>query len=311
VKIIFAGTPDFAIPSLRALLNSKHTVCAVYTQPDRPAGRGRKLTASPVKLLAEEHQLPIYQPLSLRDADAQKDLANLHADLMIVIAYGLILPPAVLSAPKFGCMNVHASLLPRWRGAAPIQRALLAGDTTTGITLMQMDQGLDTGMLEKTTCPIHSDDTAQTLHDRLAVLGAETLLRTLTALEKNSLHPEAQDDKKACYAPKLTKHEALLNWQDTAENLARAVRAFNPWPIAYTTLGEETIRIWQAEAISSTNTATPGTIIHVNSQGLDIATGSGVLRVLRLQLPGAKPLTIAEILNAHHAWLAPGTQFTC
>ncbi|MEO6696481.1 MAG: methionyl-tRNA formyltransferase, partial [Gammaproteobacteria bacterium] len=237
LKIIFAGTPEFAVPALQALLDSAHEVCAVYTQPDRPAGRGRTVQASPVKQLALRHRIPVLQPPSLKDASVQETLRALVADLMVVVAYGLILPAAVLSAPRLGCINIHASLLPRWRGAAPIQRAILAGDDQTGITLMQMDEGLDTGaMLVQRPCPILPTDSAKTLHDRLAALGAETLIETLGPLQDGTITARTQNGDAACYAAKLSKPEAVLDWRLDAAALDRKVRAFNPSPVAQGTL---------------------------------------------------------------------------
>lgn len=305
LKIIFAGTPEFAASSLAALLDSEHEVLAVYTQPDRPAGRGRKLTASPVKALALAHDLPVLQPVSLRDEGAQQELAAWNADVMVVVAYGLILPEPVLAAPRLGCINVHASLLPRWRGAAPIQRAILAGDTETGVTIMQMDKGLDTGdMLHIVTCPIEPTDTAETLHDRLAQLGSTALLHSLAELAEGKTQPQSQDDSQACYAEKLQKAEAHIDWQQSAEQLSRTVRAFNPWPVAFTRYNEKNLRIWLAIALPAADAAhdpaaAPGKVLAESRDGIDVATGDGILRVLQLQLPGGKALSAEQFLNAH------------
>jgi methionyl-tRNA formyltransferase len=298
LNIIFAGTPDFAAVTLAALLKSRHKVIAVYTQPDRPAGRGRKLKASPVKQLALEHNLPVLQPTDLKGANEQQQLADFQPDLMVVAAYGLLLPRAVLDIPRFGCLNIHASLLPRWRGAAPIQRAILAGDTESGITIMQMDEGLDTGdMLLKLTTPISEEDTAQRLHDRLAVLGAEGLLQTLERLP-GGLVPEPQDATLASYAKKLDKQEAAIDWRQPAMQIAHQVNALNPWPVAQTQLDDKVLRIWEAQPLSESPNATPGTVIAESKQGIDIATGMGILRVTRLQLPGGKPLSAADFINS-------------
>ena len=306
-NIIFAGTPAFAATALEALLlYSPHKIKAVYTQPDRPAGRGQKLTASPVKQLALQHQLPIHQPVNLRDEKEQAILKELNADFMIVVAYGLILPKAVLQAPHFGCINIHASLLPRWRGAAPIQRAIQAGDEKTGITIMQMDAGLDTGpMLHKIECKIESQDTSESLHDKLALLGAEAIIQVLGKL--NDLPPIIQDVTKATYAQKITKDEAKINWDLSAEEISRQVRAFNPWPVAVTSLDNQMIRIWKAEVVTHEKTsAQPGTIMQINSHGAEIATGKGILRLLKIQLPGGKALPVADILNAKREVLTLG-----
>jgi len=300
LKIIFAGTPIFAASSLQALLNSEHEVLAVYTQPDRPAGRGRKLTASPVKTLALEHDLPVLQPESLRDEQTQQALADWQADVLVVVAYGLILPKPVLVAPRLGCINVHASLLPRWRGAAPIQRAILAGDEQTGVTIMQMDVGLDTGdMLHKVVCFIENTDTAETLHNKLATLGATALCDTLELLSNGTAVPEKQNDADANYAEKLQKAEAQIDWTQSAQVLARTVHAFNPWPVAFTRVNDKNLRIWLAQAMDAASDATPGTVLTESREGIDVATGDGVLRIHQLQLPGGKTLDARQFLNAH------------
>lgn len=310
MRIIFAGTPDFAAQHLQALLDDPtHTVIAVYTQPDRPAGRGKKLTPSPVKVLAEQRRLPVYQPLSLKGADEQQTLSELGADIMVVVAYGLLLPAAILDTPKYGCINVHASLLPRWRGAAPIQRAIEAGDSETGITIMQMDVGLDTGdMLNTITCPIEASDTAGSLHDKLATIGPPALLETLQQIEGGAVVAEKQNDALSNYAPKITKEEAFLDWSLPAATLNRKVRAFNPFPVAYTTLNSERIRIWQTELLDTASTATmPGSICRADNNGLQINTGKGCLLITELQLPGKKRLPVAEILKSRADLFTPGT----
>ncbi len=302
-RIIFAGTPQFAVPSLLALLNSKHTVCAVYTQPDRKAGRGRKLQASPVKSVALEHGIDVYQPISLKDTESQAQLQALQADLMIVVAYGLLLPKTVLEMPSFGCINVHASLLPRWRGAAPIQRALLAGDTITGVTLMQIDVGLDTGAMLKTeSCEILPDDTGQTLHDRLSDLGAQLLANTIDEIE--TLPTTPQDNNLANYAKKLEKAEARLDWQAAAIVLERKVRAFNPWPVAQAEIFGQTLRIWAAKALPLPPVTTSiGSVIQAQREGIDVVTGEGILRLLTVQRAGGKAISVGDFLNAHPKWI--------
>lgn len=300
LKIIFAGTPNFAVPTLQKLLDSSHQVVAVYTQPDRPAGRGQQLKPSPVKQVALQYQLPIQQPQTLRNPLVQDLLQHYQADLMIVVAYGLILPKPVLAMFDKGCINVHASLLPRWRGAAPIQRAILAGDKVTGVTIMQMDVGLDTGpMLRRATLNIEASDTSASLHDHLAQLGANELLLTLDELELGKLMPEIQNNNDATYAAKIEKVEAEINWQDSAAMNARKIRAFNPWPIAFTHCLGETWRIWHANTISHHSHAAPGTIIHADKQGIQVTSGEGVLNIQELQLPGGRPISAADFLNAH------------
>lgn len=289
-RIIFAGTPEFSVAPLQALLDSDHQVIAVYTQPDRPAGRGRKLTASPVKQLAQTHQIPVFQPESLKTPEAQAELATLEADIMVVVAYGLILPQAVLDTPKHGCLNIHASLLPRWRGAAPIQRAIEAGDSETGITIMQMDVGLDTGaMLLKTHCPIQPEDTAQTLHDKLAIQGAEAIIDALEQLDK--CVPEPQNDNQACYASKLTKAEAKIDWHGNAIDIQRRIQAFNPWPMAFCEFDGQPLRILAAQALAGPAHQNAGEVILLEKAGLDIACGQGLLRITQLQPAGKKPMS--------------------
>jgi methionyl-tRNA formyltransferase len=278
----------------------------VYTQPDRPAGRGQKLTPSPVKQLAEKMGLPIYQPASLKFASEQAIIRDFNADLMVVVAYGLILPVEVLNAPKYGCINIHASLLPRWRGAAPIQRAILAGDQQTGITIMQMDKGLDTGsMLYQVKCDILPADTSESLHDRLAELGSKALLQTLDQLD--NLNPQVQDNQFATYATKISKEEAELDWTQTAYELDRKIRAFHPSPIAFTYLENEALRIWEAGVLNTPSDKIPGEILNISPHGIEVATGNGVLELHQLQLPGGKVLTAAQMLNSRSQHFAPGT----
>lgn len=309
LNIIFAGTPDFAARHLQALINSHHNVIAVYTQPDRPAGRGKKLTASPVKELALAHNIPVYQPGSLRKEPAQQQLAALNADIMVVVAYGLILPKVVLDTPRLGCINVHGSILPRWRGAAPIQRALWAGDKETGVTIMQMDVGLDTGdMLLKTYLPIEDDDTSASLYEKLAQQGPDALLQALEGLANGTLAAEKQDEALANYAEKLSKEEARLDWTKSATQLWQEVRAFNPWPVSYFEHQGNTIKVWQTQVSTTSSNAAPGTIITASKKGIEVATGDGVLTLLSMQLPGKKPLSVADILNARGEWFTPNTR---
>lgn len=308
MKIIFAGTPDFSVPALDMLLSSRHKVIAVYTQPDRPAGRGRKLRASPVKQRALENSIPVYQPTTLKNEQEQSLLASLQPDLMIVVAYGLILPSEVLNSPKYGCINIHASLLPRWRGAAPIQRSILSGDKETGITIMQMDKGLDTGdILAKNHCQIAPGDTAQTLHDKLAQSGAELMLETIEQIVSGTLKPESQNEQFSNYAKKIEKNEAILDWTLPAQTLEYKIRAFNSWPVAQTVLAGKVLRIWQAKVLVDDDddidrdkaNAVPGVVIKADKKGIDVATGKGILRLLQVQLPGGKSISAHAFINAH------------
>ena len=297
LRVIFAGTPEFAVPTLEALLAARHDVVAVYSQPDRPAGRGRPLRPSPVKQCALAHELQVRQPRTLRDPEAQQALSRLGADVMVVVAYGLILPPEVLSAPRLGCVNVHASLLPRWRGAAPIQRAVLAGDAETGITIMQMERGLDTGpMLARESLPIDDTESAGGLHDRLADLGARLLVTTLAALDAGELTPEVQDDAEATYAEKLSKAEAPLDWRRPARDLDRQVRALNPWPVAEARLEDAPLRVWQAVPLQG-QAEPPGRIVRAGPDGVDVACGDGLLRLLQVQPPGKRAMRAGDFAN--------------
>ncbi|HEY6644544.1 methionyl-tRNA formyltransferase [Povalibacter sp.] len=301
VSIVFAGTPEFSVPALEALAASRHQVVAVYTQPDRPAGRGQRVATSAVKQCALEHGFPVEQPATLRDAAAVDRLASWQPDVMVVVAYGLILPASVLQIPRLGCLNIHASLLPRWRGAAPIHRALQAGDTQTGVTIMQMDAGLDTGpmLLERVT-PIDATDTGSTLHDRLANMGAEALLAALDGILDGSLKPRPQPATGATYASKLRKDEALIDWSKATAEIDRQIRAFNPWPVAETRWNGQQLRIWQATPLpSSADAAAPGMVIGGDASGIRVATGDGAIALTRVQLAGRRAVSAAEFLNAH------------
>ena len=306
MRVLFAGTPDFAAANLQALLDAPTiSVIGVYSQPDRPAGRGKKLTASPVKKLALKHQLPVFQPQSLKDPEQQRILSELQADIMVVVAYGLILPQAILDAPRLGCINVHASILPRWRGAAPIQRAIEAGDAETGVTIMQMDAGLDTGaMLSVSRCDIDSNETSASLHSKLELLGAPALLHTLESLNSGLAVAVEQDDQLSCYAAKITKQEALIDWSQCAQILDRQIRAFNPFPAAYTTLDELRIKIWQAEPTPASG-LTPGQIISADSAGILVSCGKQSLLLTEIQLPGKSRMAVSEVLKSRGELFAP------
>lgn len=300
LKIIFAGTPDFSVAPLQALIDAGYPVIAVYTQPDRPAGRGRTLKPGPVKQVALDNHIPVYQPLNFRGEEDLQALEALNADLMIVVAYGLILPQRVLDAPRFGCLNIHASLLPRWRGAAPIQRSIEAGDAQTGITIMQMEAGLDTGpMLHKEIIDIGASETGGELHDRLAPLGARALLATLDKLKAGELQPEIQNDELACYAHKLEKQQAHIDWTKPAADIERMVRAFNPWPVAFAEMDEKPYRIWQVECLTSVSDKVPGTVVATSADGIDVATADRLLRITMLQPPGKRAMASRDFLNAH------------
>ncbi len=299
MRIIFAGTPDFAVPALQMLIASGHEICAVYTQPDRPAGRGRKLTPSPIKQLALQADIPVYQPQTLKTAEDLAQLQALNADLMIVVAYGLLLPQAVLDAPKLGCINIHGSLLPRWRGAAPIHRALMAGDEQTGITIMNVIKKLDAGdMLHKEYCDIEADATSSDLHDRLSELGATGLKKVLEQIEQGNLKAETQDESLVTYAAKLEKHEAQLDWQSSALELDRKIRGLNSWPVAQTLLQGKVLRVWRAQ-ISEEDFALPAGQLRQQGGRLTVGTGDGALDLLEVQLPGGKRVEIKAFLNSH------------
>ena len=299
MRVIFAGTPEFAVPTLQALL-AHHEVVAVYTQPDKPAGRGKKLTAPPVKTLAEEKQIAVYQPTSLRDQ--VEPMRRLNADVMIVVAYGMLLPQSILDIPRLGCLNIHASILPRWRGAAPIQRAIQAGDAQTGVSIMQMEAGLDTGPVFRIArTAIEPQDNSASLHDRLARLGAEAIVETLRQLERDPTYSATpQDDAAATHAAKISKQEARLDWQHSALTLHNQIRAFNPWPVCDTHYQGERIRIRSSQVLSASDNAgsnKPGQILNATDQGIDVVTGDGILRLLNLQRDGSRALPVEEFLR--------------
>ena len=298
LRVIFAGTPEFAAQHLQALLSSRHQVVSVYSQPDRPAGRGRKLTTSPVKILALAHGIEVQQPLSLKDAQAQQVLAHYQVDLMVVVAYGLILPQVVLSTPRLGCINVHGSLLPRWRGAAPIQRAILAGDLSSGVTIMQMEAGLDTGpMLHKAQTLISNTDTSASLYQKLALLGCTSLVQTLDQLQTSTMTAQVQNPDVANYAEKLSKAEGAIDWHQSAEAISLQIRGLNPWPVAYGDWQGNRLRIWMAHVININTSQAPGTLVALDKTGLEIACGAGHLKITQLQWPGGKALNESELMN--------------
>ncbi|MUK67760.1 methionyl-tRNA formyltransferase [Aliivibrio fischeri] len=307
LRIIFAGTPDFAARHLSALIDSHHEVIGVYTQPDRPAGRGKKLTASPVKELALEHNIPVFQPENFKSDEAKQEVADQNADLMVVVAYGLLLPQAVLDTPKLGCINVHGSILPRWRGAAPIQRSIWAGDAETGVTIMQMDIGLDTGdMLKIATLPIEASDTSASMYDKLAELGPIALVDCLSDIADGSAIAQKQDDELANYAKKLSKEEAKIDWTMDAIAIERCVRAFNPWPMSHFSVEDKAIKVWQSRVESYAGNATPGTIIQADKTGIYVATGSDAIVFEQLQVPGKKAMGVQDILNSRKEWFEVG-----
>ncbi|MFT6984768.1 MAG: methionyl-tRNA formyltransferase [Psychromonas sp.] len=308
LNIVFAGTPDFAAKHLSVLLESGFNVVAVYTQPDRPAGRGKKLTASAVKEMAVAHNIPVYQPENFKAASSVEQLGALNADLMIVVAYGLILPKAVLATPKLGCLNVHGSLLPRWRGAAPIQRAIWAGDGQTGVTIMQMNEGLDTGdMLSKMSCPIDSNETSASLYEKLALQAPIALVNTIKQLVKGELKPQVQDESLACYAKKLSKAEALIDWSAEGSFIERCIRAFNPWPMSYFILSGQVVKVHQASLLAINSEEAVGTIINADKKGIQVVTGDGVLNLEVIQLAGKKAMSVQDILNSRRELFALGT----
>jgi methionyl-tRNA formyltransferase len=309
LRIVFAGTPDFAARHLAALLSSEHEVIAVYTNPDRPAGRGKKLTPSAVKSLALKHDLPVYQPENFKSDEAKQALVDLNADIMVVVAYGMLLPQAVLDTPRLGCINVHGSILPRWRGAAPIQRSVWAGDEEAGVTIMQMDIGLDTGdMLKIATLPIEVTDTSTSMYDKLTELGPQTLIDCLGDIAEGKAVFVNQNDDEASYAKKLSKEEARINWNDDAAHIERCIRAFNPWPISHFDAADNTIKVWQSRLDNQTTDKPAGTVLQADKTGIYVATGNGVLVLEQIQVPGKKAMSVQDILNARASWFEVGSQ---
>ena len=311
MKIIFAGTPEFAATHLQALIDqAQHTIVAVYTQPDRPAGRGKKLTASPVKQLAVDHQLSVFQPASLKDSAAQERLASHGADVMVVVAYGLILPQVVLDTPQRGCINVHGSLLPKWRGAAPIQRAVEAGDAETGVCIMQMDAGLDTGpVISLARCPIEANDTSGSVYKKLSALGAPTLLAALDKISSGVAVAEQQDNALSTYAKKIDKSEALIDWSQPATAIERRVRALNPFPAVYSLILGDRVKIWSASTMSANTGTAAGTIVDSSTKGLRVQTGDGQLLITDIQLAGKSKMPVAELLKSKAELFAQGKRF--
>lgn len=300
LKIIFAGTPEFAAKALQALLSSHHQIIAVYTQPDRPAGRGQKLRMSPVKELALQANIPVFQPTTLEKEECMR-MAELKADLMLVTAYGLLLSTDALNTPKLGCINIHASLLPRWRGAAPMQRAIIAGDTQTGISIMQIVERLDAGpILYQIKCEISANDTTDSLHDRLAKMAAQEIVGVLQRLQNHELIPIPQEEHLASYANKLSKQEASIDWQESAKQIERKIRAFNSWPVAYTYLDASRVRIWEAVVHNTQSQQNPGSVVEISNKGIEVATGKEVLIIKKLQLSGGKAISAKDFINAHN-----------
>lgn len=307
LRIIFAGTPHFAMHYLSLLSLSKHKIIGVFTKPDCPCGRGNQLTFSPVKVLAKKMKLPVFQPKSLCSKEHQKLIKDLNADVMVVVAYGLLFPAPILDIPYFGCINVHASLLPRWRGAAPIQRALLAGDKQTGITIIQMDAGLDTGdMINKAVCCIEEKETSASLYKKLIAIGLEGLLRTLQDFANNTVKREAQNNSKATYAEKIRKEEAKLNWNLPASQLDRCIRAFNPWPVSYFIMDGQPVKVWKANVLAGIDFEEPGTILRADKNGIQIATINGILNITKLQPSGKKLMSVDDFLNSRYSLVRPG-----
>ncbi len=310
MNIVFSGTSEFALPSLEALLASSHKIIAVYTQPDRPQGRGLKIEPNIIKQLALTYNLPIYQPETLRDPAAQQQLQALKSDIFIDVAYGALIPKEILIAPRFGCINIHPSLLPRWRGASPIQAAILAGDKVTGVSIIKLSEALDAGdILKQQEAPIEEQDTTASLARNLAEIGAELLLEVLAEIENDTVHSLLQDNTFSTYARKIKKEDAVIDWNLSALAIERMIRAYNPWPIVYTAIDDQIVRIWEAQVLPH-SAAAPGTIVNIDKIGIDVATKDGTLRLTKLQLPGKKVLTVTEILNAQQKLFVANKRFT-
>jgi methionyl-tRNA formyltransferase len=306
-RLVFAGTPEFAVPSLRGLFESGYTISCVLTQPDRPAGRGRRLRPSPVKTFARQHDLHVMQPESLGEPTLQRELRAMRPDAIVVAAYGLLLPSVVLDIPRTACINIHASVLPRWRGASPVQMAILAGDRDTGVSIMRMEQGLDTGAVYAAkTVAIGAHETAGALEKRLAIAGADLLIDTLPDILSGSTVPATQSDAEATYARRIGKSDALIDWHASAVDIDRQIRAYNPWPVAYTLLDESRLRCWAGEPLAASvdlaatsAVAEPGTVVAAGDDGIDVQTGDGVLRISELQLPGKRRMHAGEFANGY------------
>ena len=314
MKLVFAGTPEFAVPPLKQLIASKHCIEMVLTQPDRPAGRGRQSRASAIKQIAMQHDLTVWQPGSLKNPEIQQSILDLQADAIIVVAYGLMRPPALLTQPRFGCINIHPSLLPRWRGPTPIQTSLLHGDTETGVSIMRLDEGMDTGPIyAQCHYPIPPDSTSEDLHDTLAKLGAEQLIQTLNQLAQEPIQPYPQNDEQATLTRKIKKTDGLIHWEQNATTIANQIRAFTPWPVCYTHINNQTVRIWEAHALVDGNEKKchPGTVINFTKHGLDIACADGALRITQLQLPGSKRALAIDFYNAQKNRITPASTVCC
>ena len=309
MKIIFMGTPDFSVGTLEALVEAGHEIVLAVTQPDKPKGRGKEMQFTPVKECALAHNIPVYQPKKIREPECIEELKKYQADVCVVVAFGQILPKEILEMTPYGCINVHASLLPKYRGAAPIQRSLWAGDAETGVTIMQMDVGLDTGdMLYKLSCPITAEDTSGTLYDKLAELGPQGLITTLKQLADGTAKPEVQDETLVTYAEKLSKEEARIDWSLSAAQLERCIRAFNPWPMSWLEIEGQPVKVWKASVIDTATNAAPGTILEANKQGIQVATGDGILNLLSLQPAGKKAMSAQDLLNSRREWFVPGNR---